>query len=136
MSLDYAAKIQQLLEERARHAEALVEIDKTLEGIGALLGTSLTERQRGPGRPPKLESGAEGKRRPKRGRGAYEVTADQFVLDFVKEQKNPTTREINAFWKSVGRGHNAGNTLVRLVKMRQLKRVPLEGERGSRYVLP
>jgi hypothetical protein len=136
MAVDFAEKIQRLLDERAMHLAALVGIEETLNGIGALLGTSLTQTPVRRGRPPKTAlSTPVPARRPKRGRGSYEVTADNFVLGIVAQNKNPTTREINAKWKAVGRGHTADNTLVKLVKTSRLRRIPLEGERGSRYEL-
>ena len=55
------------------------------------------------------------------------------VLNFIRKQRNPTTREINQNWKAEGRGGTADNTLTLLTKNRQLKRSALEGERGSRY---
>jgi hypothetical protein len=69
----------------------------------------------------------------RRRRGHFETTGDEFVLDFVRQRRSPTTKEINTAWKGQGRGHTADNTLVKLVKQRQLKRTPLVGERGSRY---
>jgi hypothetical protein len=63
------------------------------------------------------------------------VTASEFVLTFVKQYRNPTTREINTHWKRAGRSFTADNTLVKLVKEKHLKRTPLVGERGSKYSL-
>jgi|SRR5882724_3968923 len=136
MAVDFVEKVKRLLDERAMHAAALARIEETLNGIGALLGTSLAQTPPRRGRPPKTALLAPPPaRRPKRGRGSYEVTADDFVLGIVSQNKNPTTREINATWKAVGRGHTADNTLVKLVKTGRLRRIPLEGARGSRYEL-
>jgi hypothetical protein len=132
---EYAARIRQLLEERKRLAEALVRIDQTLDSIGTLLGTPPSPR---PGLPVTAPpDGAVAAPRRRRGRGNYKITAEEFILDFVRQNKTPpTTREINAHWMSAGRGHTADNTLVRMVKARQLQRHRIEGERGSRYALP
>jgi len=70
----------------------------------------------------------------RRGRGSYEMTAEEFVLGIVGRRRNPTTREINIEWKGAGRGHTADNTLVKLVRTGRLRRIPLEGQRGSSYV--
>jgi len=136
MASDLSGRIQQLLDERARHAEALVRIEDTLSSIDALLGTSLTGMETRRGRPRKLNAPqpTTSRSRRRRGRGSYETTADEFVLGFVRGKRNPTTREINAHWKSGGRGHTADNTLVKLVKAGQLRRIPLEVGRGSRYM--
>jgi hypothetical protein len=137
MAIDFAQQIQRLLDERAVLAAALVRIDETLNGIGALLGTSPAQTPARRGRPPKraFSTPPVSRPRPKRGRGSYDVTAEDFVLDIVAQDKNPTTREINAKWTAVGRGHTADNTLVKLVKTGRLRRIPLDGQRGSRYQL-
>ena len=131
-----AERIQQLLSERAHHADAVVRIDETLERVGAALGTSLGKRR---GRKPATFSAAAGvttkpsKRR--RRRRSFDTNAEEMVLAFVKTHRNPTTQEINRHWKSEGRGHTADNTLSKLTKEKKLKREPLKEGRGSRYTL-
>jgi hypothetical protein len=72
----------------------------------------------------------------RRGRRSFTTTAEEFVLGFVKSNRNPTTQEINAAWKQEGRGHTADNSLTKLVKERKLKRTPLgKGIRGSRFTV-
>jgi hypothetical protein len=61
------------------------------------------------------------------------MTAEQLVMSFVRDHKNPTGREINQHWKVAGRTWTADVTLGKLVKARKLRRTPLNGERGSRY---
>jgi hypothetical protein len=133
---DLTGRIQQLLETRQQHTDALERIDETLKGIETLLGTSFIGSGRRMGRPPKSESNGSPTTPPtkkrRRGRGSFAVTADELVLAFVQAKRSPTTREINAHWKSEGRGHTADNTLVKLVKTKQLKRIPQKG-RESRY---
>lgn len=63
------------------------------------------------------------------------MTAADFIVAFVKQHKQPTTREINAHWKGEGRPFTADVPLGKLVKEKKLKRTPLVGERGSRYSL-
>jgi hypothetical protein len=135
---DLALRIQHLLDERQGLADALSLIEATFGQIGAALGVS--RRGRKPGRPLALASsvmtsGAQPKRR-RRGRRSFATTAEEFVLGFVKSNRNPTTQQINSAWKQEGRGHTADNTLTKLVKERKLKRTPLgKGIRGSRFAV-
>jgi hypothetical protein len=63
-------------------------------------------------------------------------TCNDLILNFVKQNKRPTTREINTHWISEGRSGKADNTLSILVNAGKLKRTPLGGgEKGSRYSL-
>lgn len=132
-------KLQQLLDERQQHADALARIDETLGQIHSALGSSPNGRRLGrpPGRPSfsVATNGATPKKR-RRGRGSYATTAEEFVLSFIRSNKNPTSRDINGAWKEEGRGHTAANTLGKLVKDKKLKRTPLGGGlKGSRYSL-
>jgi len=138
---DLPRKIQQLLEDRQRHADALSLIDHVLAGVGAALGgkpvtvaageaNSSTRSSPAPGQ----HGAANGKERRKVGK--FSTTGDESVLGFVKERKNPTSQEIEGHWKGEGRGGPAANTLTKLVKAKKLKRTPLgKGIRGSRYSL-
>jgi hypothetical protein len=71
----------------------------------------------------------------KRRRRRFDMTAEEFVLAFVKQRRNPMTRDVNAAWKEAGRPFTADIALSSLVKKKKLKRTPLVGERGSRYSL-
>ena len=137
---DLARRIQQLLEERQRHADALADIDRVLAGVGAALGNGAVARRGGGGRPagssPSGTKGSADERRKKRRVGKFSTTGEAAVLSFVKQQKNPTSQEIETHWKGEGRGGPAANTLSKLVKEKKLKREPLgQGIRGSRYSL-
>jgi len=138
---DLSGQIQILLAEKQHHTEALGRIDETLQKVGLLLGleASIVVR-RGRGRPPKTLSATpppvvnatppvKGKRR------WFSVTAEQSILDFISRSESPTTKEVNQHWKAEGRGGTADNTLSLMVKKKAIKRVPLEGKHGSRYVL-
>jgi hypothetical protein len=129
MPTDIAARIRSLLEQRQAHADAAARIEETLEQIGRLVGSSNDTRR---GRSPNAVSAP----RRRRGRGSYRVTAEDLVLSFVNERKNPTGRDINAHWKAEGRPWTADVTLGRLTKAKRLKRTPLDGQRGSRYSVP
>ena len=65
-------------------------------------------------------------------RGKYDQTAEEFIKGLVKSRK-ATSSEIAIAWKKSGRGGRADNTLSKMVKAGDLKRVKLKGERGSRY---
>jgi hypothetical protein len=137
-------QIRRLIDERQKHSQAIEAIDRTLgsirsliggdAGAGGAAGESVRPRR---GRPPGRTSAqqAQPAKRGRRRRRRFGVNAEQFVLDFVKGNKNSSTRDINAAWKEQGRGGTADNTLTRLVKEKKLKRKPIEGERGSRYEL-
>ena len=70
----------------------------------------------------------------KRIRRSFAISGEQSVLNFVKKNTNPVGRAIEAQWKSEGRAGTAANVLSKLTKEKTLKRVPLKGERGSRYL--
>jgi hypothetical protein len=122
---DLAATIQKLFNDRRQHAAAVAAIDKTLARVGAALGTTV------PIAGPKPVAAPKRRRR----RRKFTQSADDLVLEIVRAHKNPTTQEINKLWRKEGRGFTADNTLTKLVKEKKLKRQPLEGRRGSRYLL-
>lgn len=80
----------------------------------------------------KVATGA-GKHR--RTRRSFAVSGEQSILNFVKAKSNPVGKEIQKQWASEGRAGAAANLISKLVKEKRLKRVPLKGERGSRYSL-
>src|SRR4051812_11361475 len=96
---DLAQRIQQLLEERQQHADAIARIDQVLEGVGAALGNLSPNGRRGR-RPAATaaatQAPAKGRRRR---RGRFSTTGDESILAFVKQHKNPTSREIEEHWK-------------------------------------
>ena len=134
---DTAGRIQRLLADRQRHADALAEIDSALEEIRSALqsinGTGI-------GRPPRSHRAAAQALRPSRKRrgrrGMYGKTSDEMILAIVGQRGGATTQEIKARWKAEGRGGTADNALSKMVKDRKLKRTPLVGQRGSRFTLP
>jgi hypothetical protein len=67
--------------------------------------------------------------------GKAGLTGPEFVLQFVREQKNPTTAEINARWKAAGRPGRANQMLGKLVDERKLHREAVKDGRGSHYTL-
>jgi hypothetical protein len=134
-TIDLESHVRQLVEEKQKHVDALSHINQTLDHIRSLMNGSAQlqalETEAGP--PVASEpTGAPTDKR-KRRRRQFDMTAADFILSFVKQQKKPTTREINARWKSEGRPFTADVTLGKLVKEKKLKRTPLVGERGSRY---
>jgi hypothetical protein len=135
-----ANRVQQLLDERQQHEEAIQQIDQTLEQIDGLLGLpkGTPAMHRKPGRKPKtasIEAPAPKPAKRRRGRGEYATTATESILAFVKQKGNPTTQEIRGLWKQEGRGGSADNVLTQLVKAEKLARTPMKDRRGSRYSL-
>lgn len=135
-----ADRINALLAERETHESAIARIDARLASVGAALGDGhgMPPAKRR-GRPPLALKAASagaapstGKRR--RGRGHFAVSAEESILTYVKDHKNPTTQEINKHFKDEGRSSTADNALTKLVKEKKLVRTPLgEGVRGSYY---
>jgi hypothetical protein len=127
-------RIESLLDERQKHAAAIAAIDETLSEIGRLLGQPVARFKAAiaPAAAPAIErKGRKGRRK----RGTYATTAEDSILAFVKAEGNPTTQEIKQHWASEGRGGSADNELSRLTKKKKLKRIPIPGQRGSRYTL-
>jgi hypothetical protein len=127
-----ADRIQQLLDEREKHSEAVAQIDQKLEQINQLLNGA---RRRG--RPPKAVAAVtQAKPQGRKGRGGRRGRrpgAEDLILGFVQEKGNPTTGEINEFWKSKGRPGKADNTLSKMTREGKLKRKADKNVRGSRY---
>jgi hypothetical protein len=132
------AHIDKLLSERKIHADALAKVDATLSQINSLLNVPTPKRR---GRPPgktnavaavaavAAPSGKPGRRKRRR----FAVSGNESIINFVKEHRNPTTKEIKGHWDSENRGGKVDNALSKLVKDGALSRSPIPGERGSRY---
>jgi len=130
---DLPNRIQKLLEERQQHADSIAHIDHILAGVSETLkGASLASPN---GKKPVAAPVAIKGKKQRRGRGHFAVSAEDSILAFVKQKKNPTSAEINQHIMSEGRSSSANNALGKLVKEKKLKRTPLEGQRGSRYSL-
>jgi hypothetical protein len=135
-------RIQQLLAKRQEHVEAIAAIDDTLSGVGAALGGGVAAKANGakaaaPAATRHAPAPAVKKRGRGRGRAKFALSAEESVIAFVKDHKNPTTSEIKKHYSDEGRLGAADNTLSKMVKERKLKRTPLgKGIRGSRYTLP
>ena len=84
-------------------------------------------------KPPKAPGKPVTKSAKKGKRGTFAVSGDQSILTFVQGADKPNTADVNAHWTKEGRGGTADNTLSLLVKSGKLKRIVVEGERGSRY---
>jgi len=125
-------RIQQLLDEREQHANAIAGIDKTLEQINGLLGGVKPGRKPGP-KPAVMPSAVEQPAKRGRRRQRFAISGEESVLAFVKEQGKPTSQEIERQWKAEGRKGRAAKALSKLTREKKLKRTKLKGERGSRY---
>ncbi len=91
------------------------------------------------GRPPSRKAAAASKPRVKakrRVRRKFKVSGTASILAFVRKagKKGATTSEIVKNWKKQRRSGDGYTTLGELVKAKKLKREPLKGEKGSRYV--
>jgi len=126
-----ATRIQQLVSERKKHADAIAAIDQTLTQIGKLLGTKgpAPAAPSATAKKPTVAAPKKSKRR------TFTTTGAESVLAFVKKTGGSTTKEIQKNWKSERRGGTADNTLSQLFKDKKLKRTPLKDQRGSRYTL-
>jgi hypothetical protein len=116
----------------ARIDEALGQIRMAVQSLGG----SVVRRK--PGRPPAMSMtvSAPAPKKSRRGRrGSYATTAEESVVAFIQQNRNPSTRDITAHWRTEGRGGKADNLLSRLVKEKKLRRQSNAGERGSRYSL-
>lgn len=124
--------VQQMQEERRHHVEAIEEIDGALSRLGI-------EPKARVGRPRKKTKGANagkvGAKKTGRGRRRYSKTAEQFILDQLKDGKELTTADINAAWKRAGRPGDAATTLTKLAKQGKIHRENIPGARGSKYKL-
>lgn len=129
---DLIAKLQN---ERQEHVDAIAKIDAAFARFG--ITPSAPKRR---GRPRKTAAAAAPaappKRRKRRTRRKFAVSGLDSVFGFVKSagKKGATTSEIVGHWKSEGRSGNGYTALGQLVKEKKLKKQPLKGGRGSRYV--
>jgi hypothetical protein len=127
-------RIQQLLDEREQHANAIAAIDETLEQINGLLGGVKPGRKPGP-KPAAVPSAVEPPAKRGRRRQHFAISGEELVLAFVKEQGKPTSQEIERQWEAEGRKGRAAKALSKLTREKKLKRMPIQGHRGSRYSL-
>ena len=137
-------EIQTLLDERAEHIAAISKIDSTLAGVTAALGGPKASSYMAAGlAAPKAMAKAPPAPSPKsapakkRGRGSFSVSATELVLQFLKGNKNATTKAITAHLVGQGRSPGAvSNALSVLTTAKKLKRTPLgKGQMGSTYSL-
>jgi hypothetical protein len=141
--------IETLLSDRSKHVAAIAAIDSTLSKVSAALGGTPASAapakavavRKAPAKKPvakapmmKAPAKAPAKAPVKKAKGG--LTANEFVIEFIKAKKNPTSQEINKHWVASGRKGMADNNLSLLTKAKTLKRTPLEGgQRGSRYTV-
>jgi len=113
--------IDKLKAERAEYVAKIEDIDATFTRLGtAIPGSAPATSSRGP--------------KPGTKRKSFDKTGDQSVLEFIKDNPNAASAEINEHWQEEGRGGRADNTLTKLVKAGKLKRTPIPGQaRGGTY---
>ena len=139
--IDTTAKLtkmmSKLVAERKKNLDKIARLQAKVDQVDAIfsgLGISLQGNDGAPrrGRKPGRRGPKPGRRR---GRGSFPISGEESVLAFIKKHGNPSTSEVNEHWHGEGRGGKADNTLSKLVKVKQLKRVSADDARGSRYVL-
>ncbi|HEY7119214.1 MAG TPA: hypothetical protein VH475_21675 [Tepidisphaeraceae bacterium] len=122
---DLASKIRQLQADRERHAQAIADIDHVLRDVehalAAIRGEPVPQRPA----PASMSSRRRYQKLP--------TTGEESVLAFVRQNRNPTTAQINAHWRNEGRPGVANPTLARLLKRGWLRREDDPRVRGSRY---
>lgn len=130
----FARMIDDLKAERAKAMGRVQEIDAIFGQLG--IGTPAAAPVAAPaparrGRPVGSKSAAP--RGGRRKRGTFATTGEQSVLGYIKSHDRASAAEVNQHWRGEGRGGKADNTLTKLVKDGQLKRIEVKGERGGRY---
>ena len=134
--------IERLLSQRHQHVAAVATIDATLARVSAALGgaapkAAVAKPVKAAARKAKAPAAKAPVAKAPVKAAKSGLTANDFVLEFVKARKNPTSQEINKHWKDAGRLGMADNNLSLLTKAKKLKRTPLGlGLRGSRYSIP
>ena len=131
------AQIQKLLDQKAEHSAAISKIEKTLAGVTAALGGSVTPVAVTKTAPAAVKTPVvKGK---KRTRTKFAVSTNDVILSFVRARKTPTSKEITQHLLTEGRTSSvASNALSMLTAAaKKLKRTPLgKGMLGSTYSLP
>ena len=119
--------LSKLMKQRQEHVDALAKID----GLFAKFGINPAKAQSAA---PKsvAEAPAKPAAKRRRKRGHFAQTAEQFILEVLKN-KSLTGSEINAAWEQAGRKNRADNMLSVMTKKKLIKRVPLKEGRGSNY---
>jgi hypothetical protein len=132
--------IEDLLTDRQSHVDAIAEIDATLSRVSTALGIAdVTASIAKPSAVKPMGStfvkAAAAPAARRRGKvSKFGVSANDFVLDFVRSSKGASTQEINGHWKQAGRAGTADNAMSLLTKLKKLKRTKMTGgQRGSRY---
>jgi hypothetical protein len=141
--------LEQLEEQKAQHQQSTAAITETMEQISELLGSLLGGRttrsaaasSSAPMSSPKPQASTPVSAPPAAAKGdrgtrtKFAMSGEEAILSFVRQRKNPSTSEIQAHWKSMGRASSGDNSLSKLVKDKKLKREPNKAGRGSRYML-
>lgn len=129
------ALVSKLQNERADHVARIEAIDRTFSSLGIAVSPITKARRVGrpAGRPVGRPVGSVNRKKGKRTRGRFAVSGEQAVLDFVKQNKVVTTKQVNDFWVGQGRKGKADNALSKLTREGKLQRKNIKGERGSQY---
>jgi hypothetical protein len=128
---DLAEMIRRLEADRRRHSAAIAAIDEALAQVSRVVGRISNSSDDAPELP--VDGFNVVLNLPRRGR--FEQTGERSVLEFIRRRGNPTTSEINNYWKSEGRRGVANVILLRLIKQGVIRRQTDSEVRGSRYLL-
>jgi len=132
---DLAQHLQDLLNLRKEHVDALADIDQTLARIQSVIRPKQLGRPRNAGVSSVQAAVAKRPQKSSRPR-KFAKTAEELVIDFVKSKDGHTTPDVAKHWHAQGRRGTPDNTLTKLVKEKKIIRKPLEGRRGSSYHMP
>ncbi len=131
------SRVQQLLDQRQKHTEAVISIDNTLASVQSALGSKSIAPLAA--KSPVVRVAAKSptaKVKKRRKRGIFALSGEESVLAFVKQHKTATTKQVNQHFKAEGRASTADNALSKLTAEKKLKRTPLgNGMAGSSYSL-
>ena len=124
--------INKLQAERRGHVDAIAEIDAVFEQFGIKPAANKRRRPAGSTMPAAKRAARRGSQR-----RTFKVSGAQSIVTFViRSGKNGVTgADIVKHWESEGRAGGAYKEIGKLVSARRLKKRPLKGQRGSRYMM-
>src|SRR5581483_12224554 len=102
-AIELPTQVQNLLEQRQQHVDAITQIDATFARVTAAID--------GAASPKPVAAAAPAARKPAvtkaRGGSRYAVSASDLVLTYLKNKKGATTKEITQYLASQGRAAGA-----------------------------
>jgi hypothetical protein len=102
-----------------------------IDALFAQFGIAIEDQPAKAGRKAKKVGRSGGRRK----RRVFAVSGEESILAFLKKHGKVSTSDINKYWKGVGRGGKADNSLTKMVQAGALKRIKTKGVRGSEYTI-